>query len=70
MTAQELAACRAAGCRPVSLGPRVLRAETAAIAAAALLQFLRGDLAAEGSALSGAASSDQPRSPAPGGGDD
>jgi 16S rRNA U1498 N3-methylase RsmE len=37
-------ACLDAGCRLASLGPRVLRAETAAIAAAALIQHLAGDL--------------------------
>lgn len=41
---EELDACAAAGCGLVSLGPRVLRAETAAIAAVALLQYLGGDL--------------------------
>lgn len=40
----ELAACEAAGARRVSLGPRVLRAETAAVAAVALLQHRFGDL--------------------------
>jgi len=34
-----------AGFRPVSLGPRVLRTETAAIAAIAVLQSLWGDFA-------------------------
>ncbi|HTP50871.1 MAG TPA: 16S rRNA (uracil(1498)-N(3))-methyltransferase [Anaeromyxobacteraceae bacterium] len=43
MTPRELLLCVEAGCRVVSLGPRVLRAETAAIAAAALLQHLAGD---------------------------
>jgi 16S rRNA (uracil1498-N3)-methyltransferase len=33
-----------AGFRPIRLGPRILRAETAAIAIAGLLQFLFGDL--------------------------
>jgi 16S rRNA (uracil1498-N3)-methyltransferase len=33
-----------AGFRPVRLGPRILRAETAAIAGITLLQFIRGDL--------------------------
>lgn len=41
---EELAACRAAGAVHVSLGPRVLRAETAAIVAVALLQARFGDL--------------------------
>ncbi len=40
----ELDACLSAGFRMVGLGPRVLRAETAAIAAAAVLQFAAGDL--------------------------
>jgi 16S rRNA (uracil1498-N3)-methyltransferase len=40
----EVRACLDAGCRPATLGPRVLRAETAAILAAALLQHLYGDL--------------------------
>lgn len=41
---QELAACRAAGALTATLGPRTLRAETAAIAVVALLQGLVGDL--------------------------
>ena len=41
---EEIAALRAAGFAPLRLGPRVLRCETAAIAAAALLQHLFGDL--------------------------
>lgn len=41
---EELAACEAAGARAASLGPRVLRAETAAIVAVALLQARFGDL--------------------------
>jgi 16S rRNA (uracil1498-N3)-methyltransferase len=41
----ELAAARAAGYRAVSLGPRVLRTETAALAAVAALQSLYGDFA-------------------------
>jgi len=44
ITQGELRACVEAGCSVASLGPRVLRAETAAIAAAALLQHLAGDL--------------------------
>ncbi|KON82290.1 16S rRNA (uracil(1498)-N(3))-methyltransferase [Azoarcus sp. PA01] len=39
----ELAVCRAAGCVPVGLGPRVLRTETAGLAAVATLQALWGD---------------------------
>lgn len=41
---EEVAACAAAGARVATLGPRVLRAETAAIAAVALLQHRLGDL--------------------------
>lgn len=44
LTAAEVEACEAAGARRVSLGPRVLRAETAALVAAALLQARFGDL--------------------------
>jgi 16S rRNA (uracil1498-N3)-methyltransferase len=44
LTDDELAACRRAGATAVSLGPRVLRAETAAIVAVALLQERFGDL--------------------------
>ena len=39
----ELAACRAAGCVALSLGPRVLRTETAGLAALAAMQALWGD---------------------------
>jgi 16S rRNA (uracil1498-N3)-methyltransferase len=41
---EEAGRARAAGFRPVRLGPRILRAETAGIAAVAILQFIRGDL--------------------------
>jgi 16S rRNA (uracil1498-N3)-methyltransferase len=44
LTDREVRACLDAGCRLASLGPRVLRAETAALAAAALIQYLAGDL--------------------------
>jgi len=40
----EVAEARAAGFLPVSLGPRILRTETAVIAGATLLQGLLGDL--------------------------
>lgn len=43
LTAAEMEACRAAGARLAGLGPRVLRSETAAIVAAALLQHRAGD---------------------------
>jgi 16S rRNA (uracil1498-N3)-methyltransferase len=45
-TDEELAAAREVGWIIVTLGGRTLRAETAAIAAAALLQYLAGDLSA------------------------
>lgn len=40
----EVAVARVAGFVPISLGPRILRTETAAIAGAVLLQGLLGDL--------------------------
>ena len=40
----EQEAARAAGCRGMRLGPRILRTETAAVAALAVLQGLYGDL--------------------------
>jgi 16S rRNA (uracil1498-N3)-methyltransferase len=43
-TAAEVALAEAAGARLVSLGPRILRAESAGLAAVALCQFLFGDL--------------------------
>jgi 16S rRNA (uracil1498-N3)-methyltransferase len=45
LTDGELAACARAGALRAGLGPRVLRAETAAIVAVALLQARFGDLA-------------------------
>lgn len=39
----ELAACAAAGCEAIGLGPRILRTETAGLAAVAALQALWGD---------------------------
>jgi 16S rRNA (uracil1498-N3)-methyltransferase len=44
LTPEEIAAAHAAECTPVRLGPRVLRTETAGIAALAALQALHGDL--------------------------
>ena len=44
LTDREVEACLGSGCVLATLGPRVLRAETAAIVAAALLQHLAGDL--------------------------
>jgi len=42
---EELAHAKAVGYRPYQLGPRVLRTETAGLAALALLQSVAGDLA-------------------------
>jgi 16S rRNA (uracil1498-N3)-methyltransferase len=42
--AGEVSMARAAGFLPVSLGPRILRTETAALAGTTLLQGLLGDL--------------------------
>jgi 16S rRNA (uracil1498-N3)-methyltransferase len=43
-TTDEVAAAESAGARRVSLGPRILRAESAGLTAVALGQFLFGDL--------------------------
>lgn len=43
-TNREISECLEAGCKLASLGPRVLRAETAALVAAALIQHRSGDL--------------------------
>lgn len=43
-SAEELGRMRACGVQAASLGPRILRTETAAPAAVAILQCLRGDL--------------------------
>jgi len=45
LTADEVAAATACGFRVLSMGPRILRAETAAVAACALLQHRFGDMA-------------------------
>lgn len=44
LTEDERDAARAAGCQPLRLGPRILRTETAGIAALAAAQTLWGDL--------------------------
>jgi len=44
LTKEEIEDARCAGFASVSLGPRILRAETAALAACALVQYLCGDL--------------------------
>jgi 16S rRNA (uracil1498-N3)-methyltransferase len=44
LTAAEVAAARDAGFVTAGLGPRILRAETAALAAGVLMQYLFGDL--------------------------
>ena len=41
---KEVAQAQTAGFHPIRLGPRILRAETAAIAIVTLLQFIGGDL--------------------------
>lgn len=52
-TAAEVAAATAAGFIPASLGPRILRAETAVVAALAVMQYaLSAAALAEGSGLS------------------
>ena len=43
-TDEEVETCVQVGIMPISLGPRILRAETASIAALALLQHRFGDL--------------------------
>lgn len=45
LTPEEIAAAESEGFLPVALGPRVLRTETAPVAALALCQWLWGDLA-------------------------
>jgi 16S rRNA (uracil1498-N3)-methyltransferase len=50
-SADEFAAARAAGCHLVGLGPRILRAETAAVVAVALCQARWGSGAAGGGAV-------------------
>ena len=42
--AQESADAIASGCQPVNLGPRILRAETAALAALSIVQYALGEL--------------------------
>ena len=44
----ELEAATGAGYRPIRMGPRVLRTETAAVAAITALQCLAGDLSGRG----------------------
>jgi 16S rRNA (uracil1498-N3)-methyltransferase len=48
-TPEEVAVAEGAGARRVSLGPRILRAESAGLTAVALCQFLFGDLGGPGS---------------------
>lgn len=45
ISAAEIAAMEEAGCRAVTLGPRILRTETAALAAISALMCLYGDMA-------------------------
>src|SRR5262249_13222567 len=56
-TPEEIVQAERAGARIVSLGPRILRAESAGLTAVALCQFLFGDLGASTSAR-GAESAD------------
>jgi 16S rRNA (uracil1498-N3)-methyltransferase len=58
LTEGELALARRAGFEEVALGPRVLRTETAALAAIAAIQTLWGDLADERLAETGVAADD------------
>jgi 16S rRNA (uracil1498-N3)-methyltransferase len=44
LTDEEVSAARSAGFVACSLGPRILRAETAAVAACALVQYVYGDM--------------------------
>ncbi len=44
LTAQEIETARTFGARSVTLGPRILRAETASIVAASVILFARGEL--------------------------
>lgn len=44
MTAAEIEAMMAAGAKPITLGPRILRAETAAVSSVAMAMTLWGDL--------------------------
>ncbi|MBR6954253.1 MAG: 16S rRNA (uracil(1498)-N(3))-methyltransferase [Clostridia bacterium] len=44
ITPEEIGALQAAGCRPVTLGPRILRTETAGPAAIAALMALYGEM--------------------------
>ncbi|MBR4081419.1 MAG: 16S rRNA (uracil(1498)-N(3))-methyltransferase [Clostridia bacterium] len=45
MSPEEIAAMQASGCRAVTLGPRILRTETAGLAAISALMCLWGDMA-------------------------
>ena len=53
LTDGEIEAATRAGCRPVRFGPRILRTETAALAALAVIGYVWSDL--------GAGSGDEPR---------
>jgi len=54
LSAQEIIAAEAAGFVPLCLGPRVLRTETAALAAIAVLQWQWGDFSPTGVGSAGA----------------
>ncbi len=61
-TAEEVEMAREAGYRVVSLGPRVLRTETAGIVATALVLYLAGEMGPSGGAVP-AARATGPRNP-------
>jgi 16S rRNA (uracil1498-N3)-methyltransferase len=64
--AEELARCRDAGARPAWLGPRLLRAETAALAALAVIQAALGDWRREGVPCTAARAAEEGRESPPG----
>lgn len=43
LSEEEIGRARSAGCQPLTMGPRVLRTETAPVAAISLVQYLWGD---------------------------
>lgn len=51
MSADEISAMREAGCCPVTLGPRILRTETAGLAALSALMCLYGEMGGGGRSL-------------------
>jgi 16S rRNA (uracil1498-N3)-methyltransferase len=55
-TPEEVSGAEAGGARPISLGPRILRAESAGLVAVALVQYRFGDLGGPAKALGNAPS--------------